>query len=228
VETGYRIRAQVFRTGATGPLQLSADDHSRQLARQSLGIPNAAFLVSCICILMPHRRVQDILHAIARLEPTLRRSTYFLHAGGAASELSQRVLEAIAKELDLGDRVRFLGPLPEIDRIRLLKASNAFVFPVERQSWGLAPLEALANGVPTIISSASGVAEVLRAGVHVECYEPGDIETLAGHLRLLQADPQRGERLARLGRQRWEKRFTWNRAARRLSRRLGRLPSPGR
>jgi|SRR2546422_36250 len=227
IETGYRIRAQVFRTGATGPPDLSTDDTARQLTRRRLGVPSDGFVVSCVCILMPHRRIEDVLGALAALDPELLHSTYFLHAGGAVDQAEQSALQHRASVLGLSDRVRFLGPVPEKERIQLLRASSVFVFPVERQSWGLAPLEALANGVPTIISTASGVAEVLHAGLHVDCYEPGDVETLAAHLRAMHRHPERGVRLAVAGRRRWEKRFTWTRAARRFERQLMRLRDLG-
>jgi glycosyltransferase involved in cell wall biosynthesis len=220
VEAGYRVKAHVFRTGATGPTEVEVNPASRRLAKRTLGIPETAFVVSCICIVMPHRRIEDILQGIASLEPTMRGLTYFLHGGGFVDDAARHELESCAQALGIRERVRFLGPVSEDERIRLLAASSVFVFPVERQSWGLAPLEALANEVPTIISSASGVAEVLRAGKHVECYRPGDIQVLAAHLETLYRDQNHSRQLARAGRQRWEKRFTWSRAARRLARRL--------
>jgi len=220
VDRGYRIRSRVFRTGASGWASWPASEQQRGSARQALKIPDSVYLVSTVCILMPHRRVEDVIRALARLPERFRDKVHFIHLGGAADHGLRQTLESLATAEGVTDRVSFFGSVPEKIRRQVIEASDVFVFPVEGQSWGLAPIEAMAAGVPTIISAASGVSEVLRNGREVLVYEPGQVDRLAQLITQLHEEPQEARKLAQRGFRRWKGRFTWQRAARRLVRQL--------
>lgn len=217
IATGYGVNVSVFRTGATPPTRVVT---SRDAARDKLGIPRTVFLASTVCILMPHRRVEDAILAVAGLAPALRDRTLFVHAGGSAAPEYVEQLHRVVVQSGTEQHVRFLGAISEVDRANLLAASDVFIFPVEGQSWGLAPFEAMASDLPVIVSRSSGAAEVLCHGRTALLYDPGDIESLAQHLTNLATDSSLGERLRRNGARLWDTRFTWPRAARRMSRHL--------
>ena len=81
--------------------------------------------------------------------------------------------------------MKFLGSLSDEDLARLYRSSDIFVFPCERQSWGLAPLEAMLFETPVIISSEVGVSEVLRGKNVGILVPPRDPQKLAEAIRLL-------------------------------------------
>lgn len=222
VAEGYRVDVRVYRTGATAPPPVLT---SPREAREALGIAPDAFVLSTVCILMPHRRVEDPIRAVAALPLSIRQRTVFLHAGGSDVPEYLERLQQLAKESGVADRVRFLGPVDELHRAQVLAASDAFVFPVQGQSWGIAPFEAIASNVPVVVSCASGAAEVLQHGRTALLYEPGDIPLLARHLQRLASDSQLGDMLRIAGSRLWATRFTWERAARRMSRHLVRAIS---
>lgn len=217
IATGYGVEVRVFRTGATAPANVM---RSKESAREKLGIPRNAFVASTVCILMPHRRVEDAILAVAALPPVLRDRTLFIHAGGSDAREYVEQLHRVVTQSGTERHVRFLGSINESDRANLLAASDVFIFPVQGQSWGLAPFEAIASELPVIVSRSSGAAEVLRDGSTALLYDPGDVASLARHLARLATDPSLGERLRRNGTRLWHTRFTWQRAARRMNRHL--------
>ena len=217
IASGYDVEVVVFRTGATAPPPANV---SREAARAALGISANAFVVSTICILMPHRRVDDVVRALPRLTADLRDRAVFLHIGASDAPEYLRSLKDLAKQEGVADRVRFLGRVEEDVRVKVLAASDAFVFPVQGQSWGLAPFEAMAASVPAVVSRSSGAAEVLRDGKTALLFDPGDVQKLAAHLQSLATDAALGATLREEGQRFWKTRLTWDRAARRLDRHL--------
>jgi glycosyltransferase involved in cell wall biosynthesis len=71
----------------------------------------------------------------------------------------------LADELGVGDRVELVGHLSRADLRALYAGSHAFVLPSERESFGIAALEARAAGLPVIGMLASGVRDFIRQGL---------------------------------------------------------------
>ena len=84
-------------------------------------------------------------------------------AGSGPEAASMRRL---ADELGVGDRVELPGQLSRAALRDLYSRSHAFVLPSERESFGIAALEARAAGLPVIGMLASGVRDFVRQGVN--------------------------------------------------------------
>jgi glycosyltransferase involved in cell wall biosynthesis len=109
--------------------------------------------------------------------------------------------------------VRALGRVDAGRLIRLLQGASVFVYPSLYEGFGLPPLEAMACGVPTVVSNVSSLPEVVGdAGVTVDPLDPGEI---AGAIQTLLQNPERAAKLAERGRER-ARGFTWEAAARRM------------
>lgn len=102
-----------------------------------------------------------------------------------------------AQSLGVADRVRFPGPRPQADLLRLYAGYDAFLFPTwHREPFGLAPIEAAGCGTPPIMTRVCGASERLVDGVH--CIK---IDRSAGSLAAAMQDVADGRTdLARLGR----------------------------
>lgn len=87
--------------------------------------------------------------------------------------------EALCRELNILDKVIFLGNSNEVDMI--LSYSDLFLLPSESESFGLAALEAMALGVPVISTNGGGLPEVNVDGVSGYLSEVGDIESMAAN-----------------------------------------------
>jgi glycosyltransferase involved in cell wall biosynthesis len=113
-------------------------------------------------------------------------------------------LEAVAANLGLGARVRFLGRRPAGEIRWALQRTHALVVPSIYEGMPLVVLEAMAAGRPVVASAVSGIPEVVRDGETGWLVPPEDPAALASALAALAADPAEGERRGREGRRRFE------------------------
>jgi glycogen synthase len=102
--------------------------------------------------------VDTFLRAAARVVPLFPDVLFVIAGEGPEYE---RLIQ-LAARLSIGDRVMFLGKVSEEEREVLLAGSSVFVLPSVVEPFGIAALEAMAAGVPTIVSKTSGVAEMSR------------------------------------------------------------------
>jgi N-acetyl-alpha-D-glucosaminyl L-malate synthase BshA len=86
-------------------------------------------------------------------------------------------LEIQTRELHLEQDVRFLGKLDAVEE--LLSVCDLFVMPSEKESFGLAALEAMACEVPVISSNTGGLPELIEQGVSGFMSEVGDVNDMA-------------------------------------------------
>jgi len=86
-------------------------------------------------------------------------------------------LEALCMELEICEDVRFLGKVNAVED--LLSVGDLFVMPSEKESFGLAALEAMACEVPVICTNAGGLPELVEHGISGMISDTGDVENLA-------------------------------------------------
>jgi glycosyltransferase involved in cell wall biosynthesis len=92
----------------------------------------------------------------------------FVMAG--SGDLMYRSVE-LAAQLGIGHKVLFTGFLRGDDVRRIFQMADLYVMPSVSEPFGIAPLEALDNDVPVIISKQSGVSEVLRHALKVDFWD---------------------------------------------------------
>ena len=126
-------------------------------------------------------------------------------------------LERRARELGLGEAVRFLGYVPNADVHAWLAAGrvDAVALPSDREALPVSLVEALAHGVPAVAADVGGVAELLGGGCGL-LVPPRDAAALAAALRELLDSPELRARCARAGRARVEEEFAVERVVARL------------
>ena len=96
----------------------------------------------------------------------------FVMAG--SGDLMHRAIE-MAAELGIGHKVLFTGFLRGEDVQKIYKMADLYVMPSVSEPFGIAPLEALDNDVPVIISKQSGVSEVLMHALKVDFWDVDEI-----------------------------------------------------
>ena len=104
-------------------------------------------------------------------------------------------LDALAGELDLRERVRFLGPQPRERVFELLAAADAVLLSSGWENFPHAVVEGLAVGTPVIATGVGGVREIVTDGVNGLLVPPHDPGALAGAIRRFFADEALRERL---------------------------------
>ena len=144
----------------------------RQRIRQELGLHQDAVVVLAVSILSPWRRLDLVLDVIARL----KHEQIVFYVSGPSHwypELASK-LRSQAKDLGLQDRFvlneRNLTSDEELHD--LCSMADLFVFPNQNQTWGLAVIEAMASGLPCLVSTGAGVSEVLEDGETALLFDP--------------------------------------------------------
>jgi glycosyltransferase involved in cell wall biosynthesis len=104
-------------------------------------------------------------------------------------------LERHAAAIGLGERVRFLGPLPRERVLELFRAADAAVLSSSWENFPHGVVEALAVGTPVISTAAGGVAEVVRDGENGLLTPVGDAAAFEAAIRRFLDDAPLRDRL---------------------------------
>ena len=113
-----------------------------------------------------------------------------------------------------GERVILTGYLGGADRLAALAAADLFVLPAVGEGLPMAALEAMAAGLPVILSPECHLPEAATAGAGLEV--PPTADALAPALHALLSDRQRRQTMGAAARQLVEQHFTWDAVAAQL------------
>jgi N-acetyl-alpha-D-glucosaminyl L-malate synthase BshA len=95
-------------------------------------------------------------------------------------------MEGLCRQLGTCDDVRFLGKLDAVEEV--LSVCDLFLMPSEKESFGLAALEAMACEVPVISSDAGGIPELNIHGQTGFISRVGDVEDMVKHALFILQD----------------------------------------
>lgn len=172
----------------------------RQLLRSSWHIPDEAFCFLFMGKLMPKKRPSDLVAAVRRLRKDVARPVHILFVGTGELEDELRRSCVVAHDAEprrlsgsdaAGPPASFLGFLNQTEVSRAYVAADCLVLPSDTQeTWGLVVNEAMASGLPCMVSDACGCAEDLVVPIRPELsYPVGDIAGLTRALQAVMADP---------------------------------------
>jgi N-acetyl-alpha-D-glucosaminyl L-malate synthase BshA len=118
------------------------------------------------------KRIGDVLQMFALLRKNVPSKLLLVGDGP-----ERQKMEMLSRELQLEQDVRFLGKLDAVEE--LLSVCDLFVMPSEKESFGLAALEAMACEVPVIASNAGGLPELIIQGQNGFMSPVGDVKDMA-------------------------------------------------
>jgi glycosyltransferase involved in cell wall biosynthesis len=162
--------------------------------------------------LHPKKGLEDLVRAfVAVAGPEWR-----LVVAGDGDPAYVAGLERLAADLGAGARILFTGWLEGGARAAVLRDAALLALPSRQENFGLSVVEALASGVPVLISEAVNLADDVRAA-GAGWVAPLDPAALAAGLReALDAESERARR-GKAGRELVERRFTWSRVGAELA-----------
>jgi glycosyltransferase involved in cell wall biosynthesis len=155
--------------------------------------------------LIPRKGADTLIDAFARVCPESGR---LVIAGPEGEPGYRALLEKRAKESGAAGRVLFTGPLYGEEKGAVLADANVFALPSRYENFANSAAEAIACGVPVIISDSCGIRSLVsdRAGLVIS----SDKDALAGALRRLLSDKALYARLQD-GCQAVAEQLSWNR-----------------
>lgn len=170
---------------------------ARTALRRELGLPPDAPLFAYSGKLIRGKGLEFLLRVWREVtaDRAFSSAKLVLVGSGAGQSLScEDALRRYAAESLPPGSVVFAG---YTDRVQdYLRAADAFLFPSERESQGLAPLEAMACGLPVIASDIPGIQDMVRPDLDALLRPPNDLSAWTAAIRTLLADPASAARLA--------------------------------
>jgi alpha-1,3-rhamnosyl/mannosyltransferase len=174
----------------------------------SFGLSSGQYLI-CVGTLEPRKNLQLALRAHALLPATLRTRLPLVIVGmpGWRNEGLDETLDIAVK----GGWAKVLGYQSDEVLAQLLAGAKALLFPSLYEGFGLPVLEAMASGVPVLLTRTSSLPEVAgEAGIYVDARDP---QEMCSALQELMEDASLGQRCRVLGLER-ARNFSWQRCAR--------------
>ena len=123
------------------------------------------------------------------------------------------IMQSLAKELGIGDRVIFLGWQSREQLKESYKHSNVFLFPSRHEGMPNAVLEAMASGLPVIASCIAGSEELVIDSKTGYLVPSEDIESLRGALKKILNDPILRKQMGIASRRYVEEHYSWESTA---------------
>jgi glycosyltransferase involved in cell wall biosynthesis len=207
VERRLRVPATVVSAGAD--IERITDPSARMRA------PVRPFRILSVGVLFPHRRYEDIVRAVSLLQRegcAVEATIVGLHS--YSPEYAQS-LTTLATQLGC-DTIAFVPYASTEDLERLWATADAFVFVNDGKTWGIAVFEAIAAGLPVVITSNIGAAELLSDSETALVVEPKSPDQIANAIRRLMHEPVLRAGIARRAQTQVLPMVTWTAFAKRF------------
>ena len=133
-----------------------------------------------------------------------------LHIAGAddyASQQNRVELARIIDELKLHGHVKLLGAVAEEKVREGLESAHVFALASRRDELGVATMEAMAMGLPVVVSRSGGIVELVADGEDGLLVEPENPAQMAEAIHRVLRDPDLARRLGEAGRQKVRQKF---------------------
>jgi len=166
-----------------------------------------------VAILSPHRRFEDVIEAIDIVRRQGHDITLSVISDWSNAHVYYERLQGLIRVRKLENVIRFLGRVSDEKLISHYRNDDIFIFCNHLHPWGLAVFEAMACGMPVVVSSSSGASEVLTHGENALITLPKDPKDIASAIKTLIDDAALFEKLSCQGRGFVEKEISWPRYA---------------
>ena len=157
-------------------------------ARAELGIREERVILY-VGRIEPLKGIDILLRAVPMLEygEDLR---VLVVGGNPGNDAELDRLNSLTAELGIGDSVTFTGSVPQSALPTYYSAADVFVLPSHSESFGLAPLEAMACGTPVVVSRVGGMKTFVNSGENGYLVPWRCPESFAQRLDVLLANPE--------------------------------------
>ena len=190
---------------------------SRRAALRSRAGAGDRFLILTIGGIEPRKGTDHLFRALSLLRRTWVEPPVLAIVGGHSFQdhkpYRDRVIASMARlDLEFGRDVVLVGTVPDEEIPAWYHAADAFAFPSVNEGFGLVVLEAMAAGLPVVLTDMPVFAEYLRFGADALAVAPGDEYGLAGALATVAHDETVRANLRRRGHE-VAARFDWDTTA---------------
>lgn len=188
-------------------------------ARARLGIDPGRFIVLQLGRMVPRKGVDTVIQGLALLRERHGVDAELLVVGGDHERSGGRDqpelarLRLLARQLGIGEHVRFVGQQPRGALRHWFSAADVFATTPWYEPFGITPVEAMACARPVVGAEVGGIKSTVVDGVTGFLVPSRDPQALAERLAVLQADPALAQRMGEEGLRRAYRHYTWRAVA---------------
>jgi glycosyltransferase involved in cell wall biosynthesis len=194
----YEAASSIFR-----PIER---DLARQEVRERHGVDGPFILF--VSTIEPRKNVPTLIRAVGQLKSCYKEDVRLVLAGGKGWLFEDAFAQM--EQLKLQDSVHFVGRVTGEELLHLYNAAELLAHPAFYEGFGLPPLEAMACGLPVVVSRVASLPEVVGdAGLLID---PHDVDELTVSMWRVLNDSKLREEMSAKG-LRQAARFSWERAA---------------
>jgi len=214
----YGVRADVVTNGVDVDRFVAEPPPGVTAALRARAGADDRFLILTVGGIEPRKGTDHLFRAVSQLRRRWAEPPALAIVGGHSfqdhTSYRDRVIASMADlDLEFGRDVSLLGTVPDEEMPAWYHAADAFAFPSVNEGFGLAALEAMAAGLPVVLTDLPVFAEYVRLGEDALAVVPGDDEALVDALETVAHDDEVRARLRRRGRA-VAARFDWATTAR--------------
>lgn len=183
ITTPTNLAADYLRKAIAGQRVLAIScgiDASRYVAREGRPANNDIVFVGRVA---PEKNLDVLVRAVALLPGSLAATLTIVGDGEMIPKLT-----ALAKELGLEDRVRFLGFVSDEAKRTALTNGTVFAMPSTAELQSISSLEAMASGLPVVAADSMALPHLIDGNGYL--FVPGDEHDLAAKLEAVLTAPE--------------------------------------
>lgn len=164
----------------------------RNIKRKGLGVKDSDFLLLSVGELSENKNQMVVINALHKMnqDGNIDNIVYLIVGKGNQEEKFKRLIN----EYNLQNHIKLLGFRTDIEE--LCKTVDCFVHPSIREGLGIAPLEAMAAGLPLISAAVNGIKDYTEDGVSGCCVDPVNVDAMVGAIKKMHDDEAFRERCA--------------------------------
>jgi len=196
----------IIAPNAVNPERFTPENDGAHIKKE-LGLDDR-FIVLYVGRWVPHKGIESLIYS-ARHTPD---DVHYVIIGVGPHE---NHLKRLVAHLKLEKRVTFLKDIPHEELPLYYAFSDVFVLPSlsRLEAFGIVGLEAMATGLPVILSGIPGVMEVIEEGKQGFLSEPTDAKSIAGNIMKLYNDPELRTKMGAEGRKLVLEKYQWKSVA---------------
>lgn len=152
--------------------------------RAELGVKDSDFLLLSVGELSDRKNQRIVIEALRKMnnEGCIYDIVYLAVGKGDQEDIFRQLIETYG----LKDHVKLLGFRSDINE--LCKTVDCFVHPSVREGLGIAPLEAMASGLPLISAAVNGIKDYTEDGVSGCCVDPQNVDEMVSAIKKMHDD----------------------------------------